>query len=63
MMKKKFAVCATLTEDVPNGINIMTDLRTVKAANKNEAMGIYIMEVSEQFKNHQIYIRPLVMEV
>ena len=63
MTKKKFAVCSTLLKDIQNGYNIMTDLRMIEAISKEEAIGKYTIEVSEQFKEHQIYVRPLAMEI
>jgi hypothetical protein len=58
-----YAVSATLIKDTKNRINIMTDLRRIKANSKEEAIGVYIMEVSEQFKEHQIWVRPVAMQV
>ena len=61
MRKNMYAVASTLIKDMPNKMNIMTDLRLIEAVSKEEAIGIYMLQVSEQYSEHQIHIRPAVM--
>jgi hypothetical protein len=55
-----YVLSATLLKQ--NGIgsvNIMTDLRFIDAVSKEEATGKYVLEVSEEFPEHSIHIRPV----
>lgn len=61
--KYQYAVSSTLIKEIPNGSNIMSDLRPIKAFSKEEAMGKYILEVNEQFPEHHIHIRPITMVI
>lgn len=61
MKKDKYAVASTLIKEMPNKMNIMTDLRLIEAVSKEEAIGIYVLQVSEQHPEHQIHVRPAVM--
>lgn len=61
MKKDKYAVASTLIKKMPNKMNITTDLRLIEALSKEEAIGIYVLQVSEQYTEHQIHVRPAVM--
>jgi len=60
---KSYAMSATLIKDIPGGMNIMSDLRKIKARNKKEAIGEYVLQINKEFKEHYIHCRPLIMEI
>ncbi len=58
----KYYVASTLIKDMPNGLNIITDIKVIMALSKEEAIGKYFMLMSELHPDHYIHIRPLVVE-
>lgn len=60
---KIFATLSTLIKDIPNGENIVSDLRVIETESREEAIGKYVLEISEQFPEHYIHCRPLVIEI
>lgn len=57
----KYAVAATLIKDMPGKMNIMVDLRKIEAASQEEAIGIYMIQVAEQYQEHHVHVRPAVL--
>ena len=58
--KIKYAVATTLINKVSSGVvNVVTDLRFIKANNHHEAIGIAMEELSKEFKEHHVHIKPL----
>jgi hypothetical protein len=62
-MKKKviYAVAATLTKHVPNGLNIQTYIQKYEVASEVEAIGTFVMETAKKFPEHDIHVRPVVI--
>lgn len=53
---KRWAVSVVLTQHKPDGnINILNNLREVRATSKDEAVGMALGEVTKRFPDHQIH--------
>ena len=64
MDRGNYAVASTLIKYYRTGnINIMTDLRNIEAISKEEAIGIYITNVAEEFPGHNVNCRPVAMKI
>jgi len=61
MKKEVYAVASTLIKEMVTKMNVVTDLRLIEAVSKEEAIGIYMMQVSEQYPEHQVHMRPAAM--
>ena len=55
----KYVVSATLTKDIPTGLNIMCCSRGYLAESKEEAVGRFVLEISKEYEEHQIHVRPV----
>lgn len=62
-MNKKaiYAVAATLTKHIPNGLNIQTYLQKYEVASEAEAIGTFVMETAKKFPEHDVHVRPVVV--
>jgi hypothetical protein len=60
---RRFAASACLFKEVPVGMNLVCDLRLIRAANKEEAVGKYLTETQEQFPDRHARQMPLVLEI
>lgn len=58
---KMYAVSSTLIKEGIGKMNIMTDIRPIEANSTDEAMGIYIREITEELKEHNVHVRPVVL--
>ena len=56
-----YAVASTLIKEGIGIVNIMTDIRPIEANSADEAMGVYIREITEEFKEHYVHVRPVVL--
>ena len=62
MDKNKYAVASTLIKNYGVGkLNIMVDLRKIEAVSKEEAMGIYITAIVDEFPEHNVHCKPVAM--
>ena len=56
----KFAVAATLTKHKPGGVlSINTYINTYEARSKEEAIGHYMLDISERFPEFDVHCRPV----
>lgn len=56
-----YAVASTLIKEGIGKMNIMTDIRPIEANSTDEAMGIYMREITVEFKEHNVHVRPVVL--
>ena len=56
---KQYAVASTLIQEKPGVMNILTDIRPIEADSEAEAIGVYVLEVSKEFPEHNIHVRPV----
>jgi hypothetical protein len=56
-----FVICGVHTKPIPGGLNIQSAMRIFEATSSEEAIGKYILAVSEEFPEHELFKTPLFM--
>lgn len=60
---EKFVVCGVHTKSTLTGLNIQASMQFYFAVSEEEAIGKYIIQMSKQLPDHELFQRPLCQNI
>lgn len=57
--KKTYAIAATYTKPISSGLNIQCAIRKIIAVSIEEAIGFFVIQMSDELPDHSVHVRPV----